>query len=322
MYKKLIFLLFVVLLLNSCDEKKLGYTKVLYPIWGSTCEIIYENDKNVNLLDGLDSIFNELTLSFSNYDSNSMLARINANQSQQLDKHIYALLETSKRMNTLSKGSFDPSIYPIVKLWGFMNKHGNWIDTTKIPEILVHVGLEKWTWNKDSITQKPEKSMIDFNAIAPGYAADILSQYLDGLGLKNYYINNGGELVLKGNNQKGKPWEIGINSPINPETGDTTFSLSNIALATSGNYRNYFKHQGKKYGHTISVKDGMPILSNVLSATIFCKSAAEADALATICMTMTKNQAILFLKENNYKGYLIWDDGTDLEILPKSIGVY
>jgi len=322
MYKKLVWLLFVLLLVSSCGPKKSNYTKVLYPIWGSTCEIIYENNNKVDLLEGLDSIFNELSLSFSNYDSNSMLTKINANQSQQIDKHIYALLETSKKMNAISHGSFDPSIYPIVKLWGFMNKQGNWIDTTKIPEILRHVGLEKWAWNKDSIIRKPEKSMIDFNAIAPGYAADVLALYMDGLGLKNYYINNGGELVLKGNNPKNKSWEIGINSPINQETGDTVFNLSNIALATSGNYRNYFKHQGKKYGHTIAVKDGMPIFSNVLSATIFSKSAAEADALATICMTMTKEQAILFLKENNYKGYLIWDDATGTEILPKSIGIY
>jgi len=319
MYKKIIWIAFLLTILNSCKQQQDNYTKILYPIWGSTCEIIYENNQSINLLDGLDSIFNELTLSFSNYDSTSLLAKVNNNQSKLIDKHLFTLLETSKIMHTLSQGNFDPSIYPVVKLWGFMNKQGSWIDTSKIPALLQNVGIEKWRWDEDSIIYKPEKSMIDFNAIAPGYAADVLAQYLNSLGVKSYYINNGGELVLKGVNPKNKPWEIGINAPLNPENGDTIFTISNTALATSGNYRNYFKHEGRQYGHTIAVKDGMPILTDVLSATIFCKSAAEADAIATVCMTMSKVQAVSFLKENKYKGYLIYAVLNGSEMQPKSI---
>ncbi len=292
---------------SSACNKKPNYTRIILPAWGTTCEVIYENKNDDNLIKSIDSLFQELSLSFSNYDSNSIIAGINLNNSLYIDKHLLALLELSQYLFKVSNGNFDPTIFPLVKHWGFMNKQGLWADTNMIDSMLVNVGLTKWSWTNREIKSKPTQGKIDFNAVAPGYAADIIALFLKEKGINNFYINNGGELVLSGNNKFNKPWNIGITDPLKVDQGDTIFSISNISMATSGNYRNYFSHKGIKYGHTIDTKTGYPKQTNIISATVFAKSAALADGYATICMTMNLTEVLLFLKKENLMAYLIYE---------------
>ncbi len=306
MIKQTILYLSMLVLFACNSTKKPHYTKVIYPAWGTNCEIIYENNDELDIINQIDSIFKVLSKSCSNYDTTSQLWAINANKSLILDEHLVNLFNLSKDFYQLSNGAFDPSVYPIVKHWGFMNKKGEWKDTSILGAMLKDVGLKQWEWSEGEITHKPINAKVDFNAIAPGYAADVIASFLDRQGIVNYYINNGGELVLKGKNQENLDWGIGINNPLNPDNADTMYRISNMAMATSGNYRNYFEKDGKKYGHTISPFTGMPISTDVLSATVLADKAAKADALATICMTLSSEQAIAFLQKNNYKGYIIF----------------
>ena len=267
--------------------------------------------KSMDVKKGLVHIFDSLSKSISTYDSTSLLSQINQNKTDQIDPIILDLLNYSFQIYKSSEGMFDPTVQPLAKEWGFLTQNGEWMDTTKLPVLLKKVGMVKWKWDSSKILERPEGARIDFNAIAPGYAADVIASFLKNGGCNDFFINNGGEIVLSGERPDGTDWKIGIVSPAkrnNNNKGDTLYSLSNIALATSGNYNNKFEFNGEVYSHTISPKTGMPIQSNLSSATVLCDKAVRADAYATVCLTMNKKEALNFLKKNNLSGYLIYTD--------------
>ena len=299
------------MLVWSCNSKKQSsYKQISFPLWGTQCDITYKHKEGVNVENDIKQLLDALTDDISTYDSNTVLSRINSNKSVQISQSIFELLELSRNIHLMTNGLFDPTVQPLVKEWGFLMQQGKWIDTMKLPEILVSVGLYKWEWNDTVILKKPIDGAIDFNAIAPGYAADKIAAYFKKKGIHNFYINNGGEIMLSGSRPDGNLWQIGITSP-GPTTKDkmfdTLYKITDIGLATSGNYINNFEYKGKKYGHTISAKTGMPIESNLLSATVFSiNGAAIADAFATACMAITVDDAVILLRENRLKGYFIY----------------
>lgn len=297
-------------LLLSCNSKQTEYQRLRIEVWGTNCDIIYEPSDKANEFTLLVNLFEELNASINTYDSTSLLSKINSNSSNAIDPHIHRLLELSAGVHAKSNGVFDPTIRPVVQKWGFLRQEGNWVDTQELAQLMPEVGLNQWEWDSNQIIEKPKDASIDFNAIAPGYAADLIAWVLDSIQLKNYYINNGGELRLKGKNEKGLPWKVAITSPFGglKNWGDTLFAITDTAMATSGNYRNRFEHEGITYSHTISVKTGMPVQTEIVSATIFSSSSALADAYATVCMALNFNEAKAFIEENNLHAYLIYKD--------------
>lgn len=302
------------LLALSCGETKDSYKQVSFPLWGTQCDVIYKNKKEVDVIGDLNLLFNDLTVNISTYDSNSVLSRVNANKEVKIKGVIYELLELSKEVHQNTNGLFDPTVRPLVEQWGFLKQKGQWIDTSILHHMLEWVGLEKWEWNDSQLLKKPSNASIDFNAIAPGFAADKVALYLKSKGINDFFINNGGEIVVSGSRPDGTNWQIGVTSPSSLKSVneyDTLYKITNIALATSGNYINKFEYQGKEYGHTISVKTGMPIQTNIVSATVLAADAATADAFATACMALNDFQALELLRNNGLRGYLICKDNNN-----------
>ena len=158
---------------------------------------------------------------------------------------------------------------------------------------------------------------LDFNAVAQGLSVDVLADFIRSKGIKNFYVEVGGELVVSGKNREKKDWRIGIDSPIENSQErvlDNIIEISDCGLATSGNYRKFYVQDGKKYAHTIDPRTGSPVNHSLLSATVICKSAGLADAWATAFMVMGKDRAIELLEKDNsdeLEVYFIYDKGGD-----------
>ncbi|OIP82467.1 MAG: hypothetical protein AUK44_07745 [Porphyromonadaceae bacterium CG2_30_38_12] len=177
-----------------------------------------------------------------------------------------------------------------------------------------HVGYQKVQLINHQVIKKDPKVMLDASALAQGLSADLVAKLFEKNGCLNYMIDIGGEIVCKGNNPKGTPWQIGIDKPVDdPENADselqTVLNISNAAFTTSGNYRKFYYKNGKKYAHTINPKTGMPVLHNLLSATVVAPNCMIADAYATSCMVLGRDEALAFCKKlTNVDCYLIYTD--------------
>ena len=169
--------------------------------------------------------------------------------------------------------------------------------------------------------------MKDCGAIAKGYGVDRVAKVLRDHGVINYMVEIGGEVVTKGRNPEGHPWQIGISRPtagaeVSSQPLQTVLSLENAALATSGNYRNFYEHNGKKYAHTIDPRTGRPVQHSLLSATVIAPDCATADAYATSFMVMGIEGAKQVLaKHKELKAYLIYaDEKSQLQVLDVNVG--
>lgn len=227
-----------------------------------------------------------------------------------------------------SGGLFDPSVYSLVKEWGFFNRNETIPEVQQIDSILTFTGFEKGKFHDvrfkdDSVffIKYDPRFKLDFNAIAQGYSVDVVADFIESKGHKNYYVEIGGEFRLKGKNREGsdsyRNWKIGIDIPeeINrKESRDiiTALSVSDCGMATSGNYRNFFEKDGRKYGHILHPKIGKPVTTDVLSATVIAKNAALADAYATVFILLGKNESEKFLLNNpEFKIILVYIDGNN-----------
>ena len=180
------------------------------------------------------------------------------------------------------------------------------------------VGYQKVKLTSDNHIQKQDpRIMLDCSAIAKGYGCDVVARLLSKKGINDYMIEIGGEIVTKGINQKQQPWHIGVNKPTEDSLNtnqelQTVLNVTDIAMATSGNYRNFYYKNGKKYAHTIDPKTGYPVQHSLLSATVLAKNCATADAYATSFMVMGLEKAKEILRQHSeLMAYLIYtnDDG-------------
>ncbi|MCO5259287.1 MAG: FAD:protein FMN transferase [Crocinitomicaceae bacterium] len=223
---------------------------------------------------------------------------------------------------------FDPSIYPLVKQWGFYKKSNTVPAQAKIDSIIHFIGFKPELFHtvqfqNDSVyfQKKDERFKLDFNAIAQGYSVDVLAEFIENRGHKNYYIEIGGELRVKGKNSSEKDWTIGIDSPGNSSNHSTltTLSVTNCGIATSGNYRNFFEIAGKKYGHILNPKTGYPVNSDIISVTVVAPNATLADAYATYFMIIGKEKTIQFVeKHNNIQVVLMYLDKMNQTVVYQS----
>ncbi len=174
--------------------------------------------------------------------------------------------------------------------------------------------MDKFYMEDTLLYKKDPRSSLNMNAIAKGFASDQVAAGLSRLGITDMLVEIGGEIVCKGVNQEGNPWKIGIDSPIDGnvhpgESIEVVIRLTDKALATSGNYRNFYIENGKKYAHTIDPRTGMPVLHNLLSATVIADDCMSADAYATAFMVMGLESSKSFLESHPDLGaFLIYDE--------------
>jgi FAD:protein FMN transferase len=214
------------------------------------------------------------------------------------------VLPTSQKVFKETDGAFDPSVFPLVKGWGFMDNLEEPLNQSEVDSLLQFVGFDtlhtiSFTGNSIALSKDVAGYKFDFNAIAQGYSVDVLDNFLKKRGQKNYYIEIGGELMLRGTNAQNEKWAIGIDAPTENSTTHTVENcvrLSNEAIATSGNYRKFYEKDGKKYAHCIDPKTGFPVQHTLLSVSVIAPTCAEADAYATAFMVFGTNKTLEFVK--------------------------
>jgi thiamine biosynthesis lipoprotein len=308
-------LLFLILILSGCesgDDKKY-FLKVKGYAQGSTYSITYSDNLKRDFSNSIDSILNIVDSQLSTYDTKSFISLLNKSKDTCLSlkgKSMFTYcFKISKEINNKTNGFFNPAVYPLVNYWGFYSDSNPSVDSLFIKDsLLSYIDLHNnFSLIDDSlrtyVCKKSKYSKLDFNAVAQGYSVDLVGDFLKKMGVKNFLVEIGGELSSYGRNHKNKLWRVGIEKPIDSSyVGEFEFQkiieLDNQSLATSGNYRKFKVINGRKFSHSIDPKSGFPANNNLLSVTVVCEKAANADALATSFMVMGKEKAIDFIDSN------------------------
>lgn len=305
----------VALLAASCDPKT-EYIKYSGPTQGTMFNITYCSDTNYNA--EIDSLLQAFCRSLSNYDSTSLISRINRNEIDTLDALSEEFFNVSKEVWANTDGIFDVTVAPIVNAWGFgWKRHETHIpDSSEIDSLLLHVGMDKLEiTNGRIIKQDPEIQTIT-NAIAQGMSVDYVSNFLKSKGINNFLVEIGGEIYCSGKNAKGENWNIGVDKPIEGtgyeyRENQIVIHLSNMAVNTSGNYRKFIEDGGKKFGHSINPTTGYPAENEMISATVVYPDCIRADAYATAFMVMGAEKAMKIVESiDGMEAYfIVHEDG-------------
>ncbi len=313
--QRFLFCTLIAIFYISCTDTDRGtYYQISGFAQGTIWNITYESGDSVNLRMDVDSILKVFDLSFSVYEPNSVISKVNTNVDVEVDDDFRHVFNTAKKVWTESGGYFDITVMPLVDVWGFGPGEKQDIDDQLVDSILQFVGMEKVRIENNRVVKSHPSLRLDMNAIAKGYAVDIVCGYFDSLGLKNYMVEIGGELKTKGVNPSGSLWKIGVDKPsyenlMPGQQLQLILELSDLAMATSGNYRNYYEEDGVKYAHSIDPITGYPVRHNLLSVTIVAKECKFADAWATACMVMGLEKSIKILeKQRDIQAYLIYSD--------------
>lgn len=241
---------------------------------------------------------NRFDMSLNPFKENSVITKVNRNEPVELDSFFLEVFRKSEEISRTTDGKFDITLSPLINAWGFGFQNMDSITPEIIDSLKDFVGYEKISVDTEgNIVKTDPRVQINTAAIAKGYACDVIANLLESYGIENYMVEIGGEITAKGVNDKGDCWRIGVNKPIDDATGmlqdlQTVLSLCNKSMATSGNYRNYYIKEGKKYAHTIDPQTGYPSQLDILGATVIADDCMTADAYATAFMVMGMERSI------------------------------
>ncbi|MBR4088621.1 MAG: FAD:protein FMN transferase [Bacteroidales bacterium] len=277
---------------------------------GGTYHLVYElpaGETEYNLPDSLAKYFLSIDNSLSGYDSTSLVSLINRGENPPLDHLFIECFNLSKEVYEATGGAFDISAAPLFDIWGFGFREKEKITQAKVDSIRKFVGMDKLSIVYDTVAgahflRKADPRMkVNFNAIAQGFTCDYICSRLEKMGINNYLLEVGGEIMCKGVNAKGNEWNIAIDKPLDGnfvpgEEVQAIIELSGRGLVTSGNYRKFYVEEGEKFSHTIDPATGRPVKHNLLSATVIAPTAAMADAYATFFMVIGLEKAKEFLE--------------------------
>lgn len=285
-------ILFCSFLCNSCSNQ---YYEEKGAIFGTTYQLKYESSQL--LTEKINAELQKFSLSMNPFNPNSIIAKVNRNEEVEADDWFITVFNKAKEVSEKSDGYFDITAAPLINLWGFGFEKADSVSQQSIDSIKTFVGYNKIRLQQRRIIKDDPKIKLNFSAIAKGYACDVIAALLESEGVQNYMVWIGGEVVTKGKNPNNRCWQIGINKPENDHLGiineiqDTLMLCGKKGMATSGNYRNFYIKDGKKYAHTINPKTGYPLETDLLSATIIAADCMTADAYATAFMAMGREAA-------------------------------
>ena len=281
-----------------------------------------EPNKQTALQSEIDIILKDINHKMSTYQSNSEISVFNSTHSKDwipVSKDFYYVVNSALSISDLSKGYFDITISPLVDLWGFGPKiKSNSPKNEDLTQAMSHIGYQNLQVQETppALKKNDPLLMIDLSSIAKGYAVDKVSEYLSSKSIDNHLVEIGGEVKAKGTNLSGKKWRIAIENPdIDLRTFNNFIELDNTAVATSGDYRNYFVENNERLSHIIDPKSGHPIRHKLASATVIHESTMIADAWATTLMVMgeDKGKQIVLAQDlsvqmiiRNDNGFSIW----------------
>jgi len=311
MKSKLLFVLIAALLFASCNKQTVNHFEGIG--LGTQYTVSYVGKTSSALPGQVDSILKVVNATFSVFDSTSLLSRFNAGEKITLNQDFIKVFQESYLVSQATNGAFDCTIQPLTELWGFGRKNQKQIvPQSEIDSVKKFIGYQLITLNNNQLEKKEPRVQLNFNAIAKGYAVDKIAAFIEHLGYQNFIVEVGGEVVSKGQ-KNGEDWIIGIQVPTETADGadesNYTFALKNRAVATSGNYRNYFEKNGVRYTHILNPTTGRPEQTNVLSVSVIADNCMTADAYATAFMVLGLEKSMEIVKKTpNLAVYFIYDD--------------
>ena len=282
---KLLFLLLLIVgtVLIIRQQHSMPYQHDEGFIFGTVYSITYQSDDNLKT--DIEAELQKVDGEFSMFNEKSTVARINRGENVSRSAMFQEVFELAQTVNRETDGAFDITVAPLVNAWGFGFKHEQ-LPTRHQVDSLLKI-----------------RNQYDFAAIAKGYGSDVVARLFRSRGVKNFMVEIGGEIVTQGISEKRVPWKIGVTKPTDDSLSvsgelQTVLNVTDMAMATSGNYRNFYYKGGKKYAHTIDPKTGYPVQHSLLSATVLAKSCATADAYATSFMVMGVERAKALLERH------------------------
>jgi thiamine biosynthesis lipoprotein len=302
-------------LLTGCTIKKdLKIFKMTGAAQGTYYAITYCSDNNENLQPAVDSLLKQFDLSVSEYLPNSVISRLNNNDTTATADQIFEkVFKKSMEVSTASNGAFDATVGPLVDAWGFGFSKKAKVNQAMVDSLLTLVGYQKVRLLGGKLLKTDLRIRIDFDGIAQGYTCDWLAQFFEKKGIHNYLIDVGGEVLGKGVKPDGQLWSVAIEMPAK-NAGDerqikTILLLKDKAITTAGSYRKYYEENGIRYSHTIDPSNGYPVKHSLLSVTVVADDCITADAYDTVFMVMGLEKSKAFLVNHpELQAYFISDD--------------
>ena len=263
-------------------------------VFGTIYNVTYQSPEDLQA--DIEAELKKVDMEFSMFNDSSTVSRLNRGEQVERSAMFNEVYELAQTVSRETDGSFDITVAPLVNAWGFGNKN----EQTPTPAQI------------DSLLKI--RDQMDFAAIAKGYGSDVIARLLRRHHVTNFMVEIGGEIVAEGISEKRLPWKIGVTKPVDDSLSvggevQTVLNVTDIAMATSGNYRNFYYKGGRKYAHTIDPKTGYPVQHTLLSATVLAKDCAVADAYATSFMVMGLERAKKVLEKHpELMAYFIYSD--------------
>ena len=298
---------------KEAETQVLSYYKLEGTVFHTIYHITYQGERDYH--DEIKQLFKEFDGSLSMFNDTSIITRMNnCDTSVVANRYFRHVFTKAMEVSEATGGAFDITVAPLVNLWGFGFKNSDNVSQAAIDSILQFVGYKTVHLDEEGHLHKDDpRTIMDASSIAKGYMSDVVADFLREQGVENYMVEIGGEVALNGVNPKGSRWSIGINKPtddstqVNSELQDILY-MSEGGVATSGNYRNFYYKDGKKYAHTIDPHTGYPIQQDILSSTVIARDCMTADAYATAFMVLGKEKAMEVLaKDTTLMAYFIVD---------------
>ena len=308
------FLAFLVIgtILIIGNQKQTPYQHSRGFVFGTSYNITYQCDSD--LTRQIEAELQKVDNSLSPFNDSSCISAINRNESMETDSMFREVFRLAEHVSGETGGAFDITVAPLVNAWGFGFKNGTIPSKQTVDSLRQIIGHEKVRRVGNRISKTDQRIMLDCSAIAKGYGSDVVGRLLKSKGIENFMVEIGGEIVANGVNEKRAPWKIGVTKPVDDSLSTSSdiqavLNMTDMAMATSGNYRNFYYKDGKKYAHTIDPKTGFPVQHNILSSTVVAADCATADAYATAFMVLGLDKAKRVLERHpELMAYFIYSD--------------
>ncbi|MDR2358287.1 MAG: FAD:protein FMN transferase [Prevotellaceae bacterium] len=306
------------LLFSACASRSGAYHTIEGFTMGTTFRILYEGAPPATVHAGIDSLLAQIDRALSVYNPQSIISKVNRNEAVVVDSFFTAVFRRSYEVYLATGGAFDISASPLFNAWGFGFTGRETMTQAKVDSLKQFTGMRHVRLEGTRIVKGDPRVTLNANAIAKGFGVDVIAVFLEQSGSRNYLVEIGGEVRCKGKNAEGKAWAIGVDKPLDGnmfpgEQLQTIVRLTDKALATSGNYRQYYEENGKKYAHTIHPATGYPVAHNLLSATVLAGDCMTADAYATAFMVVGLEGAQQLLAAHPELGaYLVYEQQGEL----------
>lgn len=270
---------------------------------GTSYNIIYQDSEDRDFQPEIEELLANFEKSLSVYDNESIISRVNRNEDVEIDDYFYTVFNKAKEISAHTENTFDISAEPLFRAWGFSSQEKCPPSKEQIEEMRKYIGMDKISIKDRRIVKDHPNIVLNVNAIAKGYSADIVALFLEQHKCLNYLVEIGGEIRVRGENLHGEDWRIGIDRPsesnlIPGQDMQAILQITNKGIATSGNYRQFYIENGEKITHTINPATGYPTQHNLLSTTVIANDCLTADAYATAFLVAGVDKSLEWINNN------------------------